>query len=80
MESHLFGWTLLALVIGLGVGSALRFDLLRALWRDWLRHGSTPAQAVDARRPAVPRPHAATPHPAAPRKPGFHRSGRRGPG
>jgi len=80
MESHLFGWTLLALAIGLGVCSALRFDLLRALWRDWLQHRSTPAHAAEVPRRSVPRPHTAAPHPATPRKPGFHRSGRRGPG
>jgi hypothetical protein len=82
MDSHMLGWTLLALAIGLGLCSALRFDLLRALWRDWLLHDSTPPRAADAPPQGGSRPHAvaAAAHPAAPRKPGFHRSGRRGPG
>ncbi len=69
-------WLLLILAVVLLALGVLRWDMLVARWRELFGAPTAPPQAPhgDAPSPDNPGLH---PHTAPPRKPDFHRSGRR---
>ena len=72
-------WTLLILAVALIVLGALRFDVLVARWRELLGRPAAGREPPPA-GPLVeqlPENRGPQPHAAPPRKPDFHRSGRR---
>ncbi|MFT7722385.1 MAG: hypothetical protein QM788_06100 [Roseateles sp.] len=69
-------WLLLILAVALLALGALRFDVLLARWRQFFGTPPTPPRPPAGSTPVPDHP-GAHPHEAPPRKPGFHRSGRR---
>jgi hypothetical protein len=80
MMSETWLWILLGVAVVLAVGGAVRFDLLGVFWRDVVAHAPERAGKVAPPELHDEAPHksGASPHPSAPRKPAYHRSGRRG--
>jgi hypothetical protein len=80
MSSETWLWMLLGVAVMLAVGGVVRYDLLGLMWRDAVSHA--PERAGQVAPPAVldetPRTTRVAPHPIAPRRPAYHRSGRRG--